>query len=225
MRRRQITPYRLVTAGLLTLLTLIVVGNSWGVFQTDIKPEVYLAPGEMLPRYLSAWSSSPYLGSPNLNVGLVPVLAVTALLRGIGLDAEMAFKIYHLLLWALAAWGTARLLRTLVPRAGRWAALIAGVAYIANPYAVAAGGTLAIALPMALLPIGWELLWVHHLLRHRWLRTRETRSDLAGFHMFTAFVVIVVGGIVLLAYYADAATIVRQIRALARTLARVPASA
>lgn len=163
MRRRQITPYRLVTAGLLTLLTLIVVGNSWGVFQTDIKPEVYLAPGEMLPRYLSAWSSSPYLGSPNLNVGLVPVLAVTALLRGIGLDAEMAFKIYHLLLWALAAWGTARLLRTLVPRAGRWAALIAGVAYIANPYAVAAGSTLAIALPMALLP--WLLITITKALR------------------------------------------------------------
>ena len=29
---------------------------------------------------------------------------------------------------------------------------------------------------------------VHHLLRHRWLRTRETRSDLAGLHGMTAFV-------------------------------------
>lgn len=154
---------RAVALLLLVLLAVVVFANSWGVFQTDIKPEVYLAPGEMLPRYLSAWTSSPYLGSPNFNVGLVPVLVVTALLRAIGLDAEMAFKVYHLILWALAAWGANRLLRTLVPRAGVWAGLVAGAAYIANPYAVAAGGTLAIALPMALLP--WLLIAVTRSLR------------------------------------------------------------
>ncbi|MBA4083781.1 MAG: hypothetical protein C0493_02350 [Kytococcus sp.] len=154
---------RLVSALLLLLLAVVVFGNSWGVFQTDIKPEVYLAPQEMLPRYLSAWTSSPYLGSPNFNVGLVPVLVVTAALRAVGLDPEMAFKVYHLLLWALAAWGTNRLLRTLVPGAGAWAGLLAGVAYIANPYAVAAGGTLAIALPMALLP--WLLIAMTKALR------------------------------------------------------------
>lgn len=47
-------------------------------------------------------------------------------------------------------------------------------------------------LPFVLLPLGWLLMWVHHLLRHRWLRTRESRSDLAGFHMVTAFVLVVV---------------------------------
>lgn len=154
---------RVVSVILLIILAVIVFANSWGVFQTDIKPEVYLAPGEMLPRYLSAWTSSPYLGSPNFNVGLVPVLAVTALLRTIGLDPEMAFKVYHLMLWALAAWGANRLLRVLVPSAGVWAGLLAGVAYIANPYAVAAGSTLAIALPMALLP--WMLVAMTRALR------------------------------------------------------------
>ncbi|WP_338747778.1 alpha-(1-_3)-arabinofuranosyltransferase domain-containing protein [Janibacter alittae] len=154
---------RTVSVILLVVLAVIVFGNSWGVFQTDIKPEVYLNPGEMLPRYLSAWTSSPYLGSPNFNVGLVPVLATTALLRGIGLDPELAFKVYHLILWALAAWGTNRLLRTLVPGASVWAGLLAGVAYIANPYAVAAGSTLAVALPMALLP--WLLVAVTKSLR------------------------------------------------------------
>ena len=154
---------RAVSVLLLIILGVIVFANSWGVFQTDIKPEVYLAPGEMLPRYLSAWTSSPYLGSPNFNVGLVPVLAVTALLRLVGLDPEMAFKVYHLILWALAAWGANRLLRTLVPAASVWAGLIAGVAYIANPYAVAAGSTLAIALPMALLP--WMLVAMTRALR------------------------------------------------------------
>ena len=154
---------RAVSLLLLALLAVVVFANSWGVFQTDIKPEVYLAPGEMLPRYLSAWTSSPYLGSPNFNVGLVPVLVVTALLRAVGLDPEMAFKVYHLLLWGLAAWGANRLLRTLVPTAGAWAGLVAGVAYIANPYAVAGGGTLAIALPMALLP--WLLVAMTRALR------------------------------------------------------------
>ena len=129
---------RVVSAILLVILAVVVFANSWGVFQTDIKPEVYLAPQRMLPRYLSAWTSSPYLGSPNFNVGLVPVLLVTSALRAIGLDAEMAFKVYHLVLWALAAWGANRLLRTLIPSAGVWAGLLAGVAYIANPDAVAA---------------------------------------------------------------------------------------
>ncbi|WP_169796918.1 alpha-(1-_3)-arabinofuranosyltransferase domain-containing protein [Janibacter corallicola] len=148
---------------LLIVLAVIVFVNGWGVFNTDIKPEVYLAPQEVLPRYLSAWTFSPYLGSPNFNVGLVPVLAVTWLLRSLGLDPEMAFKVYHLILWGLAAWGANRLLRTLLPAAGRWAGLLAGVAYIANPYAVAAGGTLAIALPMALLP--WLLIALTRSLR------------------------------------------------------------
>ncbi|KRE37165.1 hypothetical protein ASG73_12795 [Janibacter sp. Soil728] len=154
---------RPVTLVLILVLGAIVFANSWGVFQTDIKPEVYLAPGEMLPRYLAAWTSSPYLGSPNFNVGLVPVLLVTAALRAVGLDPEMAFKVYHLILWVLAAWGTNRLLRTLVPAASVWAGLLAGVAYIANPYAVAGGSTLAIALPMALLP--WLLVAMTKALR------------------------------------------------------------
>ncbi|MFX4286239.1 hypothetical protein ACQBJO_12685 [Janibacter sp. G349] len=47
-------------------------------------------------------------------------------------------------------------------------------------------------LSLLLLPIGWLLSWTALLLRHRWLRTRETRSDLAGFHMVTAFILVVV---------------------------------
>lgn len=53
-------------------------------------------------------------------------------------------------------------------------------------------------LPFVLLPLGWLLMWTHHLLRHRWLRTRESRSDLAGFHLVTAFVLVVL--FVLLAF-------------------------
>ncbi|WP_446663492.1 alpha-(1-_3)-arabinofuranosyltransferase domain-containing protein [Flexivirga sp. B27] len=154
--RRLMTGYRLTVLGLTLLLALIVALNGFGHFYTDIKPEVYLAPGRMIRQYLSAWTDTPYLGSPNFNVGLVPVLLVTGALRGIGLSPEWAFKILHFVLWFATAWGTARLTRRLVPKAGQWAGLAAGVLVLANPYTIQAGSTLAIALPMALLP--WSLL-------------------------------------------------------------------
>ncbi len=154
--RRHVTAYGLTVAALVVLLGLIVGLNGLGSFYTDIKPEVYLAPWRMVGAYLSAWSSSPYLGAGNFNVGLVPVLLVTSALRGIGLSPEWAFKTLHFALWLLAAWGAARLLRRLSPSAGRWAGLAAGVVFVANPYAVQAGTTLAIALPYAVLP--WMLL-------------------------------------------------------------------
>ncbi len=142
---------------LLVLLLALVVGlNGFGSFYTDIKPEVYLAPWDTLGRYLSGWTSSPYLGSANFNVGLAPVLVVVGLLRFLGLDPEWAFKVFHFLLWVLAAWGANRLVRVLVPTASRWAGLVAGVVYLANPYQLQAGTTLAILLPLALLP--WLLI-------------------------------------------------------------------
>lgn len=161
---RLITRYRLTVALLLVLLTLIVCLNGLGDFYTDIKPEVYIAPWEMTGRYLSAWTSSPYLGSPNFNVGLVPVLLLLSAFRGIGLSPEWTFKVFHLLLWVAAAWGTARLVRTIAPKVGRWGALVAAVVYLANPYTIQAGATLAIALPLSLLP--WQLLCLVRALRH-----------------------------------------------------------
>ncbi len=161
--RRHVTSFRLSVAGLVLVLAAIVGLNGLGSFYTDIKPEVYLAPWRMVGQYLSAWSDTPYLGSANFNVGLVPVLVITGALRGIGCSPEWAFKIFHFALWLLAAWGAARLLRRIAPRAGRWAGLIAAVVYLANPYAIQAGATLAIALPYALLP--WMLLTFVRALR------------------------------------------------------------
>ena len=45
---RRLTTYRVVVAALVALLAVVVVGNSPGTTVTDIKPEVYLAPGEMV---------------------------------------------------------------------------------------------------------------------------------------------------------------------------------
>lgn len=146
-----------MVCSLLVLLLALVVGlNGIGSFYTDIKPEVYLAPWDTLGRYLSGWTSSPYLGSANFNVGLVPVLLVVGALRFVGLDPEWSFKLFHFALWLAAAWGANRFLRALVPTASRWAGLVAGVVYLANPYQIQAGSTLAILLPMALLP--WLLI-------------------------------------------------------------------
>lgn len=168
--RRVLTPFRVTVAVLVLFLAAIVFLNGLGEFNTDIKPEVYLDPWRTAGSYLSAWLPSPYLGSPNFNVGLVPVLAVVGVLRSVGLSPEWAFKVFHLGLWLVAAWGASRLLRELTPRISRWAALGAGVFYLANPYTVQAGSTLAISLPLALLP--WQLCCFLRALRAdtRWGR-------------------------------------------------------
>ena len=43
-----ITRFRATVAGLVLLLAAIVFLNGLGEFNTDIKPEVYIAPGDML---------------------------------------------------------------------------------------------------------------------------------------------------------------------------------
>ena len=122
----------------LAVLVLVVFGNAFGHFHTDIKPEVYVAPGRMLEQYLSSWSSTPYLGAANFNVGLVPVLLWTALLRLIGLSPEMTFKVFHLVLWVIGASGAGRLLRELLPRVSPWSAFATSVVFLANPDQISA---------------------------------------------------------------------------------------
>ncbi len=138
------------------VLAAVVFFNGLGTFYTDIKPEIYIRPWAMLVHYMSSWTSSPYLGSPNFNVGLVPVLAVLSAFRGIGMSPEFAFKTFHFILLMIAAFGASTLVRKLAPKVGVWGGLAAALFYIANPYTITAGATLAIALPMAFLP--W-LLW------------------------------------------------------------------
>ena len=151
------TAPRSVGAALWVVLALLVFGNSFGVFNPDIKPEVYLAPARSLLNYLSAWQSSPELGFPNFNVGLAPVTAVVAVLRLLGLDVDLSARVLRLTLLTLGSIGAARLARRLLPApVPGWAALAAAVVFVANPYVVVAGSTLAILWPLALLP--WLVL-------------------------------------------------------------------
>ena len=145
------------------VLAAVVFLNGLGTFHTDIKPEIYIRPWTMLVHYISSWTSSPYLGSPNFNVGLAPVLLVLSGLRESGMSPEFVFKTFHFALLMLSAIGAARLVRALVPQASPWLTLLAAVFFVANPYTITAGATLAIALPMAFLP--WMLLCMLHALR------------------------------------------------------------
>ena len=151
-----LTPERAVLLSLWLLLAAVVALNSLGTFMTDIKPEVYLAPGRMTWRYLSAWESGPTLGFPSFNVGLAPITAVLAIPGWLGIPPEVIFKVWHLILLSVAAFGARRLYRHLVPdgddTAGAVGRTAIAVAYVANPYVVVAGSTLAILLPYAFLP-------------------------------------------------------------------------
>ncbi|HPU13169.1 MAG TPA: alpha-(1-_3)-arabinofuranosyltransferase family protein [Aeromicrobium sp.] len=160
---RLFTPYRIAVGIAIVALALVIGLNGFGTFYTDIKPEIYFRPWDVLGQYLSSWTSSPYLGSPNFNVGLAPVLLMLSGMRGIGLSPEWTFKIFHFVLWLVAAFGAVRLTRVIAPQVGKWGGLLAGVLFLANPYTVSAGATLAIALPMAFLP--WQLLCLVHGLR------------------------------------------------------------
>ena len=84
LRRGRPDAYAVACAVAAVVLAAVVFLNDLGHFNTDIKPEVYLAPWEMVGRYLSSWTASPYLGSANFNVGLVPVLLVLSALRDTG---------------------------------------------------------------------------------------------------------------------------------------------
>jgi arabinofuranan 3-O-arabinosyltransferase len=162
-------PRHLVVAALLAVLAIVVFGNSAGSFATDAKPELYFAPWRSAAAYLSPWQEDPQLGVPNYNVGLAPVAAVVGLIQAVGVSPAGSVRVLRLILLVLGAAGAARLFRAL--RSGRdrrvdradVGPLVAGVAFVANPFVVVSGGTQAVLLPWAWLP--WQLLCLVAALR------------------------------------------------------------
>jgi len=144
---------RLIGAAGLTILLLVLLLNSAGILALDIKPEVYLAPWRMVGLFSQPWQGSPQLGWPSFNVGLAPVPAFVGLLQTTGISAELSVRLLRFLLYTVGAVGAAYFTRS-VTRSARlgWAGLVAAFAFVANPYSVVSGATLAILLPMALLP-------------------------------------------------------------------------
>jgi arabinofuranan 3-O-arabinosyltransferase len=150
--------YRTTVALGLLVLAVVVFRNGGDEVYFDTRPDFYLEPWRTLERFYSAWTSSPYLGNPNYHTGAITSVAPLAALGALGLTPGAIFKTWHLVLLALAAWGTVRLTRHLLPEVSRYAALFAGVVYIANPWAIDGASVLPIALSLALFP--WQVLWL-----------------------------------------------------------------
>ena len=148
--------YRATIAVLWLVLGLVVLLNKQGAFTPDIKPEIYLAPARTAANLATSWVDTQQLGFPNFNVGLAPVAAFVALLRTLGFGPALTVRLIHLGLLVLAATGATRLYAELAGRhAARTGRLLAGLLYVANPYTIVAGDTLAIMLPYAVLP--WQV--------------------------------------------------------------------
>ena len=124
-----------------------------GSFVPDIKPEVYLAPWRSAVDYLAAWRESPFLGSASFDVGLAPVAFVVAGLDALGAAAEVTTRLVRVALLVVGALGARQFVRS-VSRDRRRVpdGVVAAIAYVANPYVIVAGSTMAILLPWALLP-------------------------------------------------------------------------
>lgn len=160
---RRPSPRAQLIALLVLLLAVVVFGNSAREFAADTKPELYFAPWRSAGAYLSAWQENPQLGFPSFNVGLVPVAVLIGLIQSVGVSPLLSVRVLRLLLLLLGGWGAARLYRAVRPERDGAGPLVAGVAFVANPYVVVAGGTQAILLPWALLP--WQLLFLVRALR------------------------------------------------------------
>ncbi|MCD9197617.1 alpha-(1-_3)-arabinofuranosyltransferase domain-containing protein [Aeromicrobium wangtongii] len=142
----------------LVVLAVVVFRNGGDTVYFDTRPDFYLEPWRTLTRFYSAWTSTPYLGNPNYHTGAITSVAPLAALSALGLTPGGVFKTWHFILLVLAAWGTTRLVRHLLPELSRYAALFAGVVYIANPWAIDGASVLPIALSLALFP--WQILFL-----------------------------------------------------------------
>ncbi len=148
-----------------TVLLLVILLNSAGALAIDIKPEIYLAPARSFWLFLQPWQSSPQLGWPSFNVGLAPVPGALAVLQLTGLSPDLSMRVVRVLLYTAGAVGIARLTKSVLRRPDvGWPGLVAAFAFVANPYSVVGAATLAILLPMALLP--WMCLGFLAALRH-----------------------------------------------------------
>ena len=149
-------------------LGLVVIGSEFGRLTVDTRPEIYLDPWRATREALSAWSSVPGLGQASFQVGLAPVSALVGVLQGIGLPAWLSVRVLRWALMIVAAGGMWRLTSAVQGAGQLWARRAAVVAFVANPYVVAAGATLPVLWPYALLP--WQVWSVlRAMATGRWL--------------------------------------------------------
>lgn len=155
VRRR---PWVVAWLALALVTAVAVIGDDFGVFAPDTKPELYLNPDRLLDRALHAWQPDPHLGQVNYNTGVLPVAAVMTVLHATGIEPWLLQRLVMIATLLVGAWGAARLVTELTGRqgAGPW---LAGVVHAWHPWTIVGAATLPVRLPHAVLP--WLLLATH----------------------------------------------------------------
>lgn len=158
VRVASLDPWTWAWLGLGVVTLAVVVGNDFGVFAPDTKPELYLNPDRLLARSLSAWQRDPHLGQTNHNTGILPVAAAMAVLQGLGLPPWLLQRLVMVVMLLAGAVGMGMLVTRLTGQRGPgpW---LAGAVYAWHPWVVVGAATLPVRLPHALLP--WLLLATH----------------------------------------------------------------
>lgn len=190
-----------VYLGLTLLLAAIILANSFGILTPDTKPEMFLTPARTAARFASSWLDTPNLGTPNYNVGIVPVAALFSILDAAGAPAWLIMRIWRAALLIAAAWGARLVLREVMgesanQRGAAVASVGAAVAYAANPYIIVGGATTPTMLPYALLP--WLVVcWLRGFRAPTWRWASAAALVLAAMSGLNAGVVAIIQLVVL----------------------------
>ena len=169
-RRVSGEPYRLVVASLSVLCYVLAFLQRPGRTFTDTRIELSVDPVHFLHSVASVWSSTEDLGHVQSGqfVGyLAPMAPWYAFAHAIGMPTWIAERIWLGSLLALAAWGTVRLLETLLDQRAGLTHFAAGLLFVANPYVVVAIGRATVVL-LAYAALPWLLLFTHRGLRNAW---------------------------------------------------------
>ena len=157
---------RVVWAGLGLLVVAVVFLNRWGEFTPDTVHDLYQAPGRRLLHDLFAWESSPSLGRPNIDVGLLPLDVLVWALRSVGLPAWVVVRLWRAVLLLVAGWGAVRLIDHVRGEGASNPSRVAAAAvYVANPFVVTGAASTPVLLPYALLP--WLIVAFGRAVRER----------------------------------------------------------
>lgn len=194
------------------VLTAIVLGNAFGSFTPDTKPELFLQPAESFRRFALSWLDSPNLGTANYNTGNTPVAAGFAVLEWLGIPPWIVMRLWRLGLLLIAAAGARMVMRELARGASgvslRVAGVAAAVAYVANPYVIVGAGTTPTMQPYAFLP--WLVLcWLRGARDPRWWWASAAAVSMAAMGAINAGVVPIMQLIILLPLFLHIVLVLR----------------
>jgi arabinofuranan 3-O-arabinosyltransferase len=144
---------RVMWLGLFLGLVLLPLLSLPGRYVADTRDALWFSPLTYLARSLRLWQSSPYLGHEQRDGLLVPMGAVVAALRGIGLPVWIAERLWHGLLLFVSAAGVVALVDHLRGRKAVAGSVAAALVYTLNPYTLSYGlSTTGAFLPYVLMP-------------------------------------------------------------------------